>query len=58
MQRFKSPEQAQHFLVCFEPIRGHFCQRRHRLPAAHYRAVRATCFHIWRQVAGLPTTSA
>jgi len=58
MQRFKSPEQAQHFLACFEPIRGHFCPRRHRLPAARYRAVRASCLHIWRQVAGLPTTSA
>jgi putative transposase len=35
LQRFKSPAQAQHFLACFEPIRGHFCPRRHRLPAAH-----------------------
>jgi putative transposase len=58
MQRFKSPEQAQHFLACFEPIRGHFCPRRHRMSAPHYRAMRATCFHAWRQVAGLPTANA
>jgi putative transposase len=55
MQRFKSPEQAQHFLSCFEPIRGHFCPRRHRLPAPHYREVLASSFETWRQVAGLPT---
>ena len=53
MQRFKSAEHAQHFLACFEPIRGHFCPRRHRLPAAHYRTVLATCFRTWRQMAGL-----
>jgi putative transposase len=55
LQRFKSPEQAQHFLSCFEPIRGHFCLRRHLLPAARYRAVLADRFQVWRQVAGLPT---
>src|SRR5919197_1556797 len=54
MQRFRSPERAQHFLSCFEPIRGHFCPRRHRLPAAHYRTVLATRFRTWRQEAGLP----
>jgi len=55
LQRFKSPEQAQQFLACFEPIRGHFCPRRHLLPAARYRAVLANRFQAWRQVAGLPT---
>jgi len=34
LQRFKSPEQAQCFLSCVEPIRGHFCPRRHVWPAA------------------------
>ena len=34
LQRFKSPEQAQCFLACVEPIRGHFCPRRHLWPAA------------------------
>jgi putative transposase len=58
MQRFKSPEQAQHFLSCFEPIRGHFCPRRHRLPAPRYREVLASRFETWRQVAGLPTLPA
>ena len=57
MQRFKSADQAQHFLSCFEPIRGHFCPRRHVLPAARYRAVLADCFEVWRQVAGLPTSA-
>jgi putative transposase len=55
MQRFKSPEQAQRFLACFEPIRGHFCPRRHLLPAARYRAVLADRLKVWRQVAGLAT---
>jgi putative transposase len=53
LQRFKSPEHAQHFLSCFEPIRGHFCPRRHLLPAARYRAGLADCFAAWRQVTGL-----
>ena len=53
--RFRSPTQAQHFLTCFEPIRDHFCPRRHVLPAARYRAVLAACFAAWREVAGLPT---
>lgn len=30
MRRFKSPEQAQHFLEPFGPIREHFCPGRHR----------------------------
>ena len=47
------PEQAQRFLACFEPIRGHFCPRRHLLPAAQYRAVLADRFAVWRQVTGI-----
>jgi len=39
MQRFKSPEQAPRFLSVFEPIRGHFCPRRHLLPVPRYRKV-------------------
>jgi putative transposase len=53
MQRFRSPEQAQHFLAGFEPIRGHCCPRRHLLPAARYRAVLAHRCAVWRQVTGL-----
>jgi len=41
LQRFTSPEQAQRFVSCVEPIRGHFCPRRHVWPAARYRAVLA-----------------
>jgi putative transposase len=55
MQRFKSPEQAQPFLSCFEPIRGHFCPRRHRLSAERYRAEMAGRFRTWRQVTDLAT---
>ncbi|HEV2123953.1 MAG TPA: IS6 family transposase [Chloroflexota bacterium] len=55
MQRFTSPEQAQQFLAAFEPIRGHFCPRRHRLSATHYRTVLAARFQTWRQVTGVTT---
>ncbi|HEV2126942.1 MAG TPA: IS6 family transposase [Chloroflexota bacterium] len=48
MQRFTSPAQAQHFLWCFEAIRGHFCPRRHRLPAARSRAGLAARSDVWR----------
>jgi putative transposase len=51
MQRFKSPDQAERFLSCFEPIRGHFCSRRHRLTAPDYRGVLGASFRTWRQVA-------
>ena len=54
MQRFKSPQQAQHFLACLEPIRGHFCPRRHLLAAGGYRTLLATRFREWRRVAELP----
>ena len=57
LQRFKSPEQAQRFLACVEPIRGHFCPRRHLWPAARYRAVLADRYAVWRQVTGLPTSA-
>ena len=54
MQRFKSPEQAQHFLSCFEFIRGHFCPRRHLLSAERYRAALAGRFAVWRRWRGSP----
>ena len=57
MQRFKSPERAQHFLACFEAIRGHFCPRRHLLSAATYREVLATRFQTWQQVTGLAASA-
>jgi putative transposase len=57
MQRFKSAEQAQRFLAAFEPIRGHFCPRRHLLPAARYREVLAARFYAWQQVTGLAVSA-
>ena len=53
MQPFKSPEQAQRFLSVFEPIRGHFCPRRHLLPAPRYRQELTARFQTWRQITGL-----
>jgi putative transposase len=46
-------EQAQRFLSVFEPIRGHFCPRRHLLPAPRYRKELTARFQIWRQITGL-----
>ena len=52
MRRFTSPEQAQRSLEPFGPLRVHVCPRRHRLPAAHYRAVLTARFATWREVTG------
>ena len=49
MQRFKSPGQAQRFLVDHAFIHGHFHPRRHLMTAAQYRHARAKAFRIWRQ---------
>ena len=49
MQRFKSPEQAQDFLIAHAFIHGHFHPRRHLMAATAYRAVRSTAFNIWQQ---------
>jgi putative transposase len=57
MHRFKSPEQAQRFLACFEAIRGHFCPRRHLRPAARYREVLMARFRTWQQVTGLAASA-
>jgi len=51
MQRFKSPEQAQRFLMAFGPIRQHFCPHRHLLAAPAYRYLLASRFDTWRQIA-------
>ena len=52
MRRFKSPGHAQRFLCAFEPIAGHFRLRRHRVPAAQYRAERTRRFESWNAVSG------
>jgi putative transposase len=49
MQRFKSPEQAQHFLSAHSFIYGHFRPRRHRFSATAYRAIRSEAFDAWQQ---------
>jgi putative transposase len=49
MQKFKSPEQAQRFLSSHAMIYGHFRPRRHLMPAARYRRVRAKAFQAWQQ---------
>jgi hypothetical protein len=56
-QRGVGRSTAQRFLAASEPIRDHFCPRRHGLPAARHRAELAACFHTWKQVAG-PAASA
>lgn len=49
-RRFKSPRQAQRFLSAHGPINTLFHLRRHRLPAAQYRAARRNAFDTWSQV--------
>jgi putative transposase len=49
MQRFKSPEQGQHFLAAHAFIHGHFHPRRHLLSADAYRAIRSDAFDVWQQ---------
>ena len=49
MQRFKSPGQAQRFLLSHAMIYGHFRPRRHLMTAIEYRDARAKAFRIWRQ---------
>ena len=49
MQRFKSPDQAQHFLSAHAFIHGHFHPRRHRMAAATYRTIRSEAFNAWQQ---------
>jgi putative transposase len=49
MQRFKSPKQAQRFLLFHAMIYGHFRPRRHLMTADQYRHARAEAFRVWRQ---------
>ena len=49
MQRFKSPDQAQHFLSAHAFIQGHFHPRRHLVAATAYRTVRSEVFRAWKQ---------
>jgi putative transposase len=49
MQRFKSLEQAQHFLSAHAMIYGHFRPRRHLMSAGQYRYARTKAFRVWRE---------
>ncbi len=53
MQRFKSAGHAQRFLSAYEPIREHFCPRRHLFKAGEYRAERQRRFQVWNKVTGV-----
>jgi putative transposase len=53
MKRFKSPGQAQRFLAAHDQINNLFPRRRHRLPAAQYRADRTQAFQTWAEVTGV-----
>ena len=46
MQRFKSTEQAQHFLSAHAFIHGHFQPRRHLLAADAYHSLRSVPFDV------------
>jgi putative transposase len=49
MQRFKSPDQAQHFLSAHAFIHGHFHPQRHLMTATTYRLFRSKAFNAWQQ---------
>lgn len=53
MRCFKSPGQAQHFLVVHGPINNLFGLGRHLLPARHYRTLRTQAVTAWGEVTGL-----
>jgi len=53
MKRFKSAGQAQRFLSAHDGINSLFLLRRHRAPAAQYRADRTQAFQVWAEVAGV-----
>ncbi|CAA9223676.1 MAG: hypothetical protein AVDCRST_MAG77-610 [uncultured Chloroflexi bacterium] len=53
LQRFKSPENAQRFLVPFSAVCNHFRPRRHLLAADQYRQLRTEHFEQWREAARL-----
>jgi DDE domain len=50
LQRFKSAEHAQRFLVTFSAVSNHFRPRRHRLTASAYRHFRTQAHTAWLDV--------
>src|ERR671929_86441 len=57
MRRFKSPEQAQRFLLPFGAVGDHFRTGRYRTPAAARRQLLADRRRTWREVVGLPAAA-
>ncbi len=49
MQRFRSAEGAQRFLLAHAFIYGHFRPRRHLTTADQHRRARDNAFRIWQQ---------
>jgi putative transposase len=56
MRRFKSPEQAQHFLGVFGTVGDHFRVGRYRAAATNRRQLLVERHSAWRQVVGLAPT--
>ena len=54
MRRFKSPDQAQHFLEPLGPINEYFCPKRHLLGAVTYRRELAQRFEARRAIVAWP----
>ncbi len=50
LQRFKSAEHAQRFLVAFSAVSNHFRPRRHRVTASAYRQFRTQAHTVWQDV--------
>jgi putative transposase len=53
MRRFKSAGHAQRFLAAQGPRRDHFCPRRDRLAAQHYREAMQERFVVWNTITGI-----
>src|ERR671932_966951 len=53
MKRFKSPGQAQRFLLAHDGINNLFHLRRDHLSAVQFRAARARAFETWAEVTGV-----
>jgi putative transposase len=53
MRRFTSGGHAQRFLAAHDPIREHFCPRRHRLRAKQYRTAMQERFVVWNTIPGV-----
>ena len=50
LQRFKSAEHAQRFLIPFSAVSNHFRPRRHRVIASDYRQFRIQAHTTWQDV--------